>query len=131
VSSSSDDSEEYVPLPQHRIIEHALDGPRPQRQQVSDLQWVANQIYSPSWSDAALSARSGDRALALSLLQSLDWKLRTGALYLPLTRLVEMGFGEFPVRVCLLMHGGDEGRALEELLLGGCYVDVNGQHNEF
>ena len=130
VSSSSEESDEYVPPPLHRDFP-PLDGPRPQRQQLSDEQWVGNQIYSSSWSDAALSARSGDRGPALLLMQSLDWKLQTGALIHSLTRLVEMGFEEYPVRVCLLLHDGDESRALDELLEGGCYVDVNGHHNVF
>lgn len=130
LSSSSEESDEYVPPPLHRDGP-PLDGPRPQRQQLSDEQWVGNQIYSALWSDAALSAHSGDRGLALLLMQSLDWKLRTGALYLPVTRLVEMGFEEFPVRVCLLMHDGGESSALEELLEGGVYADVSGRHYVF
>jgi hypothetical protein len=41
-----------------------------------------------------------------------------------------MGFNEMPARVCLLMHDGEEGAALDELLVGSAYVGVNGDHVE-
>ena len=125
--SDSSDSD-YLSL-RHHQAEPLPDSPRTQRQQ--EVEWIANQVYSPSWTIAALAARSGDRGLALLLLQSMDWKLRAGTLNQPMKNLLGMGFEEFSVRVCLLAHDGGERLALEELLQGGCYVDVNGHHNVF
>ena len=116
--SDSSDSD-YLPLRHH----HA----EPVQ---SEVEWIANQVYPPPWSIAALAARAGDRRLALLLLQSMDWKIRAGTLIRPMLNLLEMGFEEIPVRVCLLTHDGEERLALEVLLQGCCHVDEHGHFIE-
>jgi hypothetical protein len=139
ISSSDDDvdsssSEEY--LPQHQRHEHFdIDSespsysPRPHRQpQVTEAEWITRTTYCKRWSEAALVARSGNRSEALSLLESLHWRLRTCAFDRLVTELFDMGFNELPVRVCLLLHNGEKVHAIEALLQLGetVYVGVNG-----
>jgi hypothetical protein len=127
--SDSSDSVEYLPQ-QPSGVEPSHD--RPQRRQMHDDEWVLGTTYCVQWSEAALVARCGNRSDAMLLLQSLEWVLRgsSSALNRALARLVSMGFNELPARLCLLMHDGEEGAALDELLLGSAYVGVAGDHVE-
>ncbi len=127
--SDSSYSVEYLPQ-QPSEVEPSHD--RPQRRQMHDDEWVLGTTYCVQWSEAALVARCGNRSDAMLLLQSLEWVLRgtSSALNRALARLVSMGFNQLPARVCLLMHDGDEGAALDELLLGSAYVGVAGDHVE-
>lgn len=130
-SDFSSDSVEYLPpLRQPSGVETSHD--RPQRHQMPDDEWVLGTTYCVQWSEAALVARCGNRLDAMVLLQSLEWKLRglSSQLNRSLARLVDMGFNAMPARVCLLMHDGEEGNALDELLTGHAYVGVAGDHVE-
>ena len=133
VDSSSFD--EY--LPQHQRHEHfnidsespSHHSPRPHRRpQVTDAEWITQTTYCRRWSEAALVARSANRSEALTLLESLHWRLRTCAFDRLVIELIHMGFNELPVRVCLLLHNGEKIHAVEALLQLGdtVYVGVDG-----
>jgi hypothetical protein len=130
--SDSSESVEYLPRQPSGGVEPPHNRPQRDRMPDEDWHWVLDTTYCWEWSEAALVARCGNRPDAMLLLQSLEWKLRgtSSALNRALARLVSMGFNEMPARVCLLMHDGEEGAALDELLVGSAYVGVNGDHVE-